>query len=972
MPQPSLDELYQSTTAKPVSQPVADDSSKPSLDDIYHQTTASTNDKTVSPFEKQMTKGLYDTAPFGKRAIKTFTPGAEDEIKNTPEPQTWDEKLGRFVGEAGGMAPAFEAAAGAAGSLLKPVVEGAGNLFKSAVGSGDAALVAKTAQTAQKAKALQGTAELAGGSAGVGANVAGEASSDGKDAGEALKEGAGAAASTMVGGKVLETGAKAINAFAHLPQGARDVSGRIHDMIVRLPIKAFQYAKDPLDVMQKENIVANTTSDYLAQAKERLNMRSAELESAVADNKSTLDISQAVNHRIDSAVEQINDSYKNSDVKEGLIKNLEDLRKNIVNKHEDLNQMSVQDAVKMKRKLADDHPFSPMESTASTGNIMAKVAHQIYHDINTSVDGVSPKIGELNHRVSGLIDITKAAQNRVAVESRNNPLGLIATIVGVGAAGALGGAATGHNPLETGVGAALLMKAGSSPAVLTRVAKALSQMAEVDKINLYKAAPWFMELAQKAHDFVSKGGSKVFNNLGDTDMSDVGKVFGQPGVVKRPTPYVKASQTEWPEVPAKVKPQDQDVVDNMNTYGESKPVNRVAKVTDATAARNGWPQSSESSKTSIFNNRGSAFVGGSPEAEKIINSAKKYYGTTKDIKEAGYLLPDGEMLDFTGRHQATGYENGKPLPGQPDYLKGQRNVDHREIQDVVDAGEDRNGPMHEFVRLGNIRLQPDGIELNQAPTLKQLSVIKQHILNNKGESFFVDIVNRDGTIRKSLTYAYPDIKVSQVINDMKKSLPGKDYDYLGMLGPTAAVGAGAAALVGHNAEAATKADPKEDAGRFKLSAPNYTKEEEGFKEDPYEDTAKHKTIGYGFNMDDSTVKSMLPHEVVSGDRSLTKPEADKVFNKLYTRAQNNAIQFAGNRTWNTLNPKQQQALTDMAYNMGLDKLSGFGQLKAQLQSGNFDRAAKEILNSKYAEKLSDRARRNAAMVSGGWNKSKAS
>lgn len=229
--------------------------------------TQSATDRSISPFEKQATKGMYDTVPFGKRAIQTFDPSSEDEIKNTPEPQTWDEKLGRFVGEVGGMAPAFEAGAGMAGRLLKPIVEGAGNLVKTAVGTGDEALMAKTVQTAQKAKALQGTAELAGGSTGVGAEVTGKASSEGKDAGEALKEGAGAAATTMVGGKVIEKAGGAVaEAFKNLPQGARDVSGRIHDMIVRLPIKAFQYGKDPLEVMQKENIVANSTTDYAQQA----------------------------------------------------------------------------------------------------------------------------------------------------------------------------------------------------------------------------------------------------------------------------------------------------------------------------------------------------------------------------------------------------------------------------------------------------------------------------------------------------------------------------------------------------------------------------------------------------------------------------------------------------------------------------------------------------------------------------------
>jgi len=40
----------------------------------------------------------------------------------------------------------------------------------------------------------------------------------------------------------------------------------------------------------------------------------------------------------------------------------------------------------------------------------------------------------------------------------------------------------------------------------------------------------------------------------------------------------------------------------------------------------------------------------------------------KNLNEAGYVLPDGTMLDFSGRHQAVGYEGGKVMAGKPDYL----------------------------------------------------------------------------------------------------------------------------------------------------------------------------------------------------------------------------------------------------------------------------------------------------------------
>jgi hypothetical protein len=50
---------------------------------------------------------------------------------------------------------------------------------------------------------------------------------------------------------------------------------------------------------------------------------------------------------------------------------------------------------------------------------------------------------------------------------------------------------------------------------------------------------------------------------------------------------------------------------------------------------------------------------------EIFTRAKRYFGTTTSPDEAGYILPDGTMLDFSG----------KKLGGTP----GERMLDHRDI-----------------------------------------------------------------------------------------------------------------------------------------------------------------------------------------------------------------------------------------------------------------------------------------------------
>ena len=113
---------------------------------------------------------------------------------------------------------------------------------------------------------------------------------------------------------------------------------------------------------------------------------------------------------------------------------------------------------------------------------------------------------------------------------------------------------------------------------------------------------------------------------------------------------------------------------------------------------------------------------------EVIHRAKTEFGTTSNPREAGYILHDGTMLDFTGRHQAVGYHhvNGRnvPKPGQPDYLKNTRNTDHREVADCFPnniGGHD--AMMHMMNKCNAIRYAPGmGMHVPRMPTMKSLQV----------------------------------------------------------------------------------------------------------------------------------------------------------------------------------------------------------------------------------------------------------
>jgi len=98
--------------------------------------------------------------------------------------------------------------------------------------------------------------------------------------------------------------------------------------------------------------------------------------------------------------------------------------------------------------------------------------------------------------------------------------------------------------------------------------------------------------------------------------------------------------------------------------------------------------------------------------QEAFASAVERFGLTRDIAEAGYILPDGRLLDFTGRADAGYVRKGDyfvPKNGERDWMKGQRSTDHREIEwkGMPDYKETWM-PMVEFMAMGAVRIDKSG------------------------------------------------------------------------------------------------------------------------------------------------------------------------------------------------------------------------------------------------------------------------
>lgn len=138
-----------------------------------------------------------------------------------------------------------------------------------------------------------------------------------------------------------------------------------------------------------------------------------------------------------------------------------------------------------------------------------------------------------------------------------------------------------------------------------------------------------------------------------------------------------------------------------------------------------------------------------------VKAAEQHFGTTYKISEAGYLLTDGNLLDFSGRHEGA--------PG------GYRTVDHRDITDALDedyGGDNYSDGMIRFMGEGNIRLSPEsgGINLSVKPNKAQLSTLDRYISNFRGE-VILDIDDANGNTVVSIEYPKRTYS-KRIINDI--------------------------------------------------------------------------------------------------------------------------------------------------------------------------------------------------------------
>ena len=131
---------------------------------------------------------------------------------------------------------------------------------------------------------------------------------------------------------------------------------------------------------------------------------------------------------------------------------------------------------------------------------------------------------------------------------------------------------------------------------------------------------------------------------------------------------------------------------------------------------------------------------------RILDKAVKVFGLTDDPYEAGFILPDGSFLDFSGKRDGG--------PGHD------RAMDHRQVEILFPHTTDERWPyLYRFMRLGAIRIgftTGRGLTAFWAmfaikPTFEQRQAIARLVRHS--DTTTLDLVNRHA---ESLKYTNQD------------------------------------------------------------------------------------------------------------------------------------------------------------------------------------------------------------------------
>lgn len=308
---------------------------------------------------------------------------------------------------------------------------------------------------------------------------------------------------------------------------------------------------------------------------------------------------------------------------------------------------------------------------------------------------------------------------------------------------------------------------------------------------------------------------------------------------------------------------------------------------------------------------------GHPEdsfVDRILKVNIEKFGLTRDPYEGGYLLPNGSMLDLSGRRDASGFkrEGDYYVPsgrnGRDDFA-GQRYTDHREV--ILPDGIKAPVGAHEASRYNMVKaMQATGairmshmsdhtlLDIGLKPTSSQLSMIKD-LIRDSNDKRSIQLDLRDTTRpdengwEREAGLSYPEgTDPNKVVRDINRFYAGNDVkpDFSpSNYGSAESVAAGEAM----NAGAKYKENP------YMASSMYYSVFKSGaIKQGQSADWWAYWSQNGG-TLADLVFVWQMAHDVNADSKSISQAD----FRDLVTR------QLAhGNLKWDKMTPREQNAL----------------------------------------------------------------
>ena len=141
------------------------------------------------------------------------------------------------------------------------------------------------------------------------------------------------------------------------------------------------------------------------------------------------------------------------------------------------------------------------------------------------------------------------------------------------------------------------------------------------------------------------------------------------------------------------------------------------------------------------------------------------------------------------------------------------------------------------------------------------------------------------------------------------------------------------------------------------------KQDEGYRKFVYQDMVNIPTIGYGYNLE-ANILHLNATDIAKFNRAgLQEAEASELLERvvgLISSRLKHELPF-----WSKLSLERRDVLVNMAYNLGVDGLLKFETTLRILSVGNYSAAAEQMLKSKWAKQVPNRAARLAKILSTG-------